>query len=143
MAPLRMAATTAALLLCSAAASLAAQDGRAAERSTSTGAYTERQADKGGATYAKHCVACHAPAAVTGLPFRRAWTGRTAYDFFELIRTTMPQDNPGRLSRSQYTEIVAYLFRLNGFPSGDTPLPSDADALKLIRIESTPSRNDP
>ena len=107
----------------------------AGELSTLKGAYTDAQAQKGEATYRKQCGQCHAAAAYAGAAFRRAWPGRTAYDYFDQIRTTMPNDNPGRLSRGQYVEIVAYLFKLNGLPAGERPLPSDEDKLKLIRIE--------
>ena len=51
----------------------------------------------------------------------------------------MPTDNPGRLSRGQYADILAYLFRLNGFPAGARELPNDDEGLKKIRIE-TPGR---
>jgi hypothetical protein len=50
----------------------------------------------------------------------------------------MPNDRPGRLSRGQYAEIVAYLLQLNRLPPGDKALPSNDDALKRIRIETPP-----
>jgi hypothetical protein len=71
-----------------------------------------------------------------GDAFVRAWDGRTAFDIFELIRTTMPIDNPGRLSREQYADVVAYLFKLNRLPAGERPLPSDDDGLKQVRIDA-------
>jgi hypothetical protein len=51
----------------------------------------------------------------------------------------MPVDNPGRLSREQYTDIVAYLFKLNRLPPGDRPLPADDEGLKQVRIEAKPT----
>jgi hypothetical protein len=72
-----------------------------------------------------------------------AWETRTAFDLFELIRTTMPIDNPGRLSREQYVDIVAYLFKLNRLPVGDRPLPADDEGLKQIRIEAKPTTPTP
>lgn len=107
--------------------------------STLHGVYTASQAEKGAQTYRKNCTNCHAPAAYTGLVFKRVWTGRSAYDLFELIRTTMPNDKPGKLSRGQYAEILAYLLKLNGLPSGEKQLPSDDDALKQITIEVQPA----
>jgi mono/diheme cytochrome c family protein len=117
----------------------AAQDVPSAETSTLGGAYSAAQARRGAETYQKHCTECHVPAAVTGAPFRRAWAGRTVYDYYELIRTTMPNDNPGKLSRAQYADVVAYLLQLSGMPPGERPLPTDTAALRRIRIAVEPS----
>jgi hypothetical protein len=46
----------------------------------------------------------------------------------------MPNTNPGRLSRQVYADIVAYLLEANELPAGDSPLASDDDSLKLIRM---------
>jgi len=116
----------------------AAQDVPPAETSTLGGAYTAAQARRGGETYRKHCTECHVPAAVSGSAFRRAWAGRTVYDYYELIRTTMPNDNPGKLSRGQYADIVAYLLQLSGMPPGERSLPTDTAALRRIRIDVEP-----
>lgn len=106
-----------------------------AGRTTLEGVYSASQAEKGQQTYRKNCSACHAAAAYTGSAFRRLWTGRSVYDFFNLIRTTMPNDKPGKLGRGQYAEIMAYLLKLNGFPAGKDDLPDDDEPLKQIRIE--------
>ena len=111
----------------------------AASSSTHRGAYTEAQAARGETTYRANCTSCHATSAHTGDAFMRAWDSRTAFDLFELIRTTMPVDNPGRLSREQYADILAYLFKLNRLPPGDRPLPADDEGLKHIRIEAKPT----
>jgi mono/diheme cytochrome c family protein len=108
-------------------------------QSTLRGAYTEAQAAQGEATYRANCTSCHATSAYTGDAFVRAWDSRTAFDLFDLIRTTMPIDNPGRLSREQYADIVAYLFKLNRLPAGDRPLPADDEGLKQVRIEAKPA----
>jgi mono/diheme cytochrome c family protein len=100
------------------------------------GAYTEAQAARGESTYRANCTSCHTTSAYVGDAFVRAWDGRTAFDLFELIRTTMPNDNPGRLSRQEYADIVAYLFKLNRLPPGDRPLPTDDEGLKQVRIET-------
>ena len=107
--------------------------------STVHGAYTEAQATQGESTYRANCTSCHATSAYTGDAFLRAWDSRTAFDLFELIRTTMPIDNPGRLSREQYADIVAYMFKLNRLLPGDRPLPADDEGLKQIRIEAKPT----
>lgn len=132
-------AVAAALFLGGAAAQAAAQGGPESARSTLSGAYTDAQARRGGEIYRKHCTDCHVPAAVTGVVFQRAWAGRTLYDYYELIRATMPNDNPGKLSRGQYADVVAYLLKLSGFPAGGRALPTDSAGLRRIRIEVEPS----
>ena len=131
-------ATIAAILLATGTSASHAQDSSAAAASVSTlsGVYSKDQASRGEKTYEAKCTACHAPSVHTGEAFTRAWETRTAYDLFELIRTTMPNDDPGSLSREQYGEIVAYLFKLNDFPAGRRPLPTENEGLKQVKIES-------
>jgi hypothetical protein len=62
-------------------------------------------------------------------------------DLFERIRTTMPLDNPGRLSRQQNADVIAFVLKANGWPAGATELASDAGTLRQIRIASV--RPDP
>jgi mono/diheme cytochrome c family protein len=132
-------AFTTTLLIATVGATAHAQSATTLPPSTLRGAYTEAQAAQGEATYRANCTSCHATSAHTGDAFVRAWDTRTAFDLFELIRTTMPIDNPGRLSREQYAAIVAYLFKLNRLPPGDRPLPADDEGLKQIRIEAKPT----
>ena len=37
----------------------------------------------------------------------------------------------------EYADVTAYILSLNGLPSGDDALPSDAAAARRIRIETT------
>jgi hypothetical protein len=57
--------------------------------------------------------------------------------FVETIQTTMPYDSPGRISRQEYTDIVAYILRLNRAPTGEVELPSDAAAQAAIMMAPT------
>ena len=102
--------------------------------SSLTGVFTQTQARKGAGAYNKYCSACHAPAGHSGEAFQSTWDGRTAFELFDYLRTTMPDDDPGRLSRGQYTDIVAYLLQLNGMPAGPRRLSDDPKQLELIRI---------
>jgi mono/diheme cytochrome c family protein len=109
-----------------------------AARSVRDSAYTAAQAQRGEARFKEICANCHVVSQFTGATFLRPWSGRTAYDLFDLISTTMPFDNPGQLSRESYADVLAYVFRLNGFPAGSAELPSDAAMLKQVRIDPTP-----
>lgn len=101
---------------------------------TLAGVYTEQQASRGESIYTGLCLYCHDEWDHTGAAFKQNWDTRTAFDLFETIRTTMPNDDPGRLPREDYASIVAYLLKVNKMPSGRKPLPSDIAGLKQIVI---------
>jgi glycine/D-amino acid oxidase-like deaminating enzyme len=102
--------------------------------SSLTGVYSQDQARKGADTYRRYCASCHETASHSGEGFQTTWGGRSTAELFDYLRTTMPNDNPGKLSRVQYTDIVAYLLQLNGMPAGPQPLGSAARQLEKIRI---------
>lgn len=108
------------------------------ERPVSSGVFTDAQARRGEESYKINCVSCHSAKAYTGEAFKIAWLSRTAYDVFDLIRTQMPEDNPGALPRQEYVDIVAYLFSLNGYVVGAQELPGDDDGLKKVKIDAPP-----
>jgi mono/diheme cytochrome c family protein len=99
------------------------------------GVYTEEQAAAGQAVFTKTCSECHETKDVTGPDFRTKWKGRPVFALFEQIRTTMPDGNPGTLTREQYLSAVAYILKLNGLPAGTTPLASDSAGLSAITLD--------
>jgi cytochrome c len=124
---------------------LRAQAPAAESRSVWEGVYTEEQAKRGEPIYSKECAACHgamltggesAPP-LTGGAFLANWNGLTMADLFDRIRKTMPQTNPGRLTRQQDADILAFMLSVNKFPSGKTELYRQSEMLKEIRFEST------
>jgi hypothetical protein len=113
-----------------------------AARSVWDGVYTLNQA-KRGALKSGLCVECHGSGFVGGPApeladpaFTAAWGGRTVGDLFDLIRLTMPDDDPGSLSREVYADLVAYILAVNKFPTGNTEIPIELEPLKLIRIDA-------
>ena len=108
--------------------------------STIVAIYTDDQAERGALVYEKSCGICHQPEQFKGAVFMDAWGGQPVDALYTLIRTTMPYDNPSRLSRRQYAEILAYIFKLNGMPAGETKLPSNIRKLKKITIEPLPEK---
>ncbi len=138
---LRMALVAAALAWAAIARPAVAQGGPDSTTAPAAGPvaiYSEAQARRGQATYQRHCVSCHTAAAYSGAAFRRVWGGKSPYNLWEQIRTTMPQDNPGKLKPGEYADIVAYLLRLNGYPAGPDELPSEAEKLQPLRIVPRP-----
>ena len=92
--------------------------------------YTDEQAARGAEVFSGVCVECHARKDFSDAEFRGKWRGRTAFDLFERIRSTMPESNPGSLARGSYIDVVAYLAKLNALPPGSVELPDDEAALK-------------
>jgi mono/diheme cytochrome c family protein len=118
-----------------------AQDSAAAapaERPATSGVFTEVQAGRGEGAYRTSCQSCHAKTEYTGDKFKVAWVSKSAFDLFDVIRSQMPEDNPGSLDRQQYVDIVAYLFSLNAYPPGAGDLPGDDAGLKKVRIDNPP-----
>jgi mono/diheme cytochrome c family protein len=137
-------------IICLAAAStlssgFRAQDAPSASRSVWDGVYTQEQAERGHSLYNRHCASCHGdtlaggdvPPPLAGSDFLANWNGLTVGDLFERVRRSMPQDDPGRLSRQQNADVLAYIFSFNKFPGGKTELEHDTELLKQIRIEAT------
>ena len=120
--------------------SLRAQEPPPSERSVWDGVYTEEQAKRGEALYEKQCTACHgdklagresAPP-LTGGAFLANWNGLPLSDLSERIRRTMPQTSPGKLTRQQNADILAYLLSFNKFPAGSVELYRQSEMLKEI-----------
>jgi S-disulfanyl-L-cysteine oxidoreductase SoxD len=131
--------TKVAAVLAVAALGLAAQT----TRSVWDGVYTPEQAKRGQDTYAKQCASCHgadlsggesAPP-LTGAGFLSNWTGQTVGGLFDRTRQSMPQNDPGRLSRAQTSDLLAFMFSVNGFPTGKVEMEQQSEALKQIRID--------
>jgi S-disulfanyl-L-cysteine oxidoreductase SoxD len=124
---------------------LRAQEPAAADsRSVWDGVYTDDQAKRGELVYRKECAACHgailtggesAPA-LTGGAFLSNWNGLTLGDLFERIRKTMPQTSPGKLTRQQNADVLAFVLSVGKFPTGKTELPKQPEFLKEIRFEA-------
>jgi len=109
------------------------------------GVFTEAQAKRGEAAYLQYCASCHGSAlegadvapALVGGTFTSNWNDLTVGDLYERIRTTMPLDSPGKLSRQQDADVIAFLLKMNAWPSGASELAPDAGALKQVKIEAT------
>ncbi len=112
--------------------------------STREGVYSERQAARGESSYKAACSSCHGPELagkgqtppLAGSEFTSEWTGQPLDDLFERIQTTMPADRPGKLTRSENADILAYMLKFNKLPAGPADLPPDAATLKQIQFEA-------
>jgi mono/diheme cytochrome c family protein len=115
----------------------------AAAPAPGSGDYTKQQAQVGAQIYSGTCSVCHgsrlqggAAPALTGAAFAQSLTSSytTTSALFTLISTQMPVNNPGSLSKQQYTQVLAFILAKNGYPSGSAPL----DAAHLDEVALLP-----
>lgn len=114
-------------------------------RSQWDGVFTAAQAKSGAALYAKHCANCHGDTlggggfgpSLLGSTFWANWNGVTLDELVDRIRNTMPQDNPGSLSRAQSTEVAVFMLEKNGAPAGKEALVPQPAALEQITLQAT------
>jgi mono/diheme cytochrome c family protein len=108
------------------------------------GVFTEEQVKRGAAAYQRDCSNCHGAALeggdmtppLVGGGFTSNWNDLTLGDLFDRIRLTMPLDSPGKLSRQQNVDVIAFILKTNAWPTGTTELAPDMGALKQIRIST-------
>lgn len=100
--------------------------------------YTEEQATAGAAVFGKVCAECHEKADITKADFRSKWNGRTLFELFELVRTTMPDSNPGGLTREEYAGALAYILKANGLPAGTTAVMPDSALMSNVKLSLPP-----
>ena len=108
------------------------------------GVFTDEQVKRGAVSYQRECSNCHGAALeggdmtppLVGGGFTSNWNDLTVGDLFDRIRLTMPLDSPGKLSRQQNADVIAFILKTNAWPSGTTDLPPESGALKQIKIET-------
>ena len=93
------------------------------------------QATRGASVYAETCGTCHQPGQLIGQNFVELWNDRRVYDFYSLVRSTMPLDNPGGMKEQEYIDVVAYLLQANhqASPRPDS-LKADTASLRGTKI---------
>jgi mono/diheme cytochrome c family protein len=108
------------------------------------GLYTPEQSVRGEESYQQYCAVCHGvrlqgnPAApLTGDAFRGRWEDgkHTLDDLYYIIRSLMPNNAPGSLSRAQYADIVAFILKVNNYPVGSEELQPKAAAMKAVTLQ--------
>jgi mono/diheme cytochrome c family protein len=108
------------------------------------GVFTDEQAKRGDAVAGKSCTSCHGPGleggeagpALVGLEFLSTWNSLSLADLYDRIQGTMPADAPGTMTPQQTSDVMAYVLKLNKYPTGQTELPTDLAALKTTKIEA-------
>ena len=96
--------------------------------------YWPVQAELGERVFNQTCAMCHARAQFVGESFVETWKDRRVFDFYALVRSTMPLTNPGGLKEAEYLALVSYLLKANHADAGTDSLRSDTLALRSRRI---------
>lgn len=103
--------------------------------------YSQAQAGRGTTLYRDTCASCHgetlggnlAPP-LAGEAFTQGWSGRPLPELVEKIQKTMPENEPGRLTQQEATDLVAFLLQENKFPAGASDLVADSAAAEPPRF---------
>ena len=103
-------------------------------RTTADGVYTAEQSERGKESYKAACAGCHALDWYQGATMK-AWDGAPLFNLYDVVATTMPQNNPGSLKRREYLDLLAYILSLNDMPAGGEELPATPEGLKKIVIK--------
>ena len=106
------------------------------------GVYSADQASRGATLYASECASCHADdllgtgpmPALAGAGFRKEWDGQSVGDLFERLSVSMPADQPGKLTRAQDADVLAFILKSNDFPAGTAEMPPSTPDLSKIRF---------
>lgn len=98
--------------------------------STLDGVYTAEQAQRGYDVWESTCSECHDQDDWTDQAFLERWNEDSVYRFWYYIYESMPEGTPPySLPREAVTDVVTYIFQLNGLPEGDSELGSDDDSI--------------
>jgi cytochrome c5 len=96
------------------------------------------QATRGQPVYEATCATCHQPDQFIGPRFVEAWNDRRIGDFYSLVRSTMPVDNPGGMKEQEYIDVVAYLLKANHATQGPDTLSIDTTVMRGRKISVHP-----
>ena len=107
------------------------------------GIYTAAQAARGEKVYTESCATCHGPKlegsstagpTLSGPDFTNGWKDMSAGALLNKINQDMPSNAPGTLTPAQYADVMAHILSVNKYPAGSTELPTDAGALKAVKM---------
>lgn len=113
-----------------------------------TSIYTEVQAKNGERLYNEHCAGCHGAnlegngqfPALAGKAFleRCLDNGHTVEDLLFIMRSFMPYNAPGKLTKQEYADIMAYMLKVNGIAPDAKALNSQAAELQKVLLSMNP-----
>src|SRR5688572_23785935 len=96
--------------------------------------YSPAQAAHGEAVFRRSCGTCHPAEEFVGQRFVESWNDRRLFDFYALVRSTMPLNDPGSLKDDDYLGVLAYVLKANDAAAGTDSLRPDSTALRRHKI---------
>jgi mono/diheme cytochrome c family protein len=111
------------------------------------GVYTDAQAKRGAAVYKESCEPCHGAKltgtdaggpTLVGADFISGWKDMSLGALLNKVNMDMPSNAPGTLTPEQYADVLAYVLSVNKYPAGAKELPTDAVALKPVKMAAPP-----
>ena len=111
-----------------------------AEPTTADGIFTSEQADRGEELFDGVCSECHDQADWTEAGFKNRWEDQSVFQLWYYINDRMPYDDPFSLTRQQVTDVLTYIFELNGLPAGSTELGVEDDDIDQYWIAWSATR---
>ncbi len=126
------------------AAGIVSLQAQGAPRSSWSGIFTADQVARGKQLFTDNCAKCHgdnlagdeAAPQLAGPDFLSNWNGENVGDLVDRIHTTMPADNPGKLSLASATDVASFILSSNQMPAGAAELPRDQQLQAQIRIDA-------
>lgn len=109
--------------------------------SMAQGLFAEEQVGAGSDVYKAQCQVCHGDKLLSGEMggpplsgafFFNRWEGKTLGEFYEYIHDFMPFGQGGLLSKTEYSDVVAFILDYNGFAAGETAFSPDSDLAELV-----------
>jgi S-disulfanyl-L-cysteine oxidoreductase SoxD len=104
------------------------------------GIFTEQQAERGQGVFEAHCAVCHDASELGEAPalaadtFLRSWEGHTVGRLYTKILEMMPPTDVQSVSAPQKLDVLTFILRENGFPTGRDELTADAARFAKIKI---------
>jgi len=92
--------------------------------------YAVTQAEHGEAVFKRVCAMCHPSTQFVGQQFVETWNDRRLSDFYTLVRSTMPLNDPGSLKEDEYLGVLAYLLKANNAAAGPDSLKPDTTIMR-------------
>jgi len=98
------------------------------------GFFTVAQAQNGREIFTQICGQCHSTTEFRGNQFEFDWRRQTAWNFYQTISETMPEDMPGSLTDEQYVAVIAFVLEMNEYRAGSVDLLPNQQALEAIQL---------
>jgi mono/diheme cytochrome c family protein len=95
------------------------------------GIFSSQQVKSGKRLYKKHCKSCHEGDYFGSVLL--AWQGEQLASFFDVMTSAMPENDPGSLEQEQYTDLLAYILKISGYPQDTRSLdPGTAEFAGIV-----------